>query len=67
MTEWKAIEKFIRLLVRFLSEKGLRDRFIHICLKDCPQSVKNKFSSWSGKKFDWRWEPRVELVHVHSG
>lgn len=56
LAQWPVLDKSIRLLTRFLKERGLRERFVAICMVNATPQERAVLANWEGKRFDWRWE-----------
>jgi len=52
--EWKEIEDYLRGILAFLGNRGLRDLYVEKCCLS--KAAKAEFRSWTKTLVDWRWE-----------
>jgi hypothetical protein len=58
---WKQIESFFTAIVGFLSDRGLRGRFIELLVRDaCAKLLLRQWSIHHG--FNWKWEYMVKFL-----
>ena len=61
--DWPALEKCFRSIARLMKTRGLRKRFLSICLRQAPHEVKMYFRHWSGGTFTWKWD-KMEVLFL---
>lgn len=60
---WQDMERMLRDLSQFLSDKELRTRFQATCFREPGSAVeKHMFDAWSGGHVSWRWQHLEKFV-----
>ena len=59
--EWHKLEKLFAAFVSFLSDRGLRYRFLHYSVKDARAKV--RLQKWNiNAGFNWKWEYMAKFM-----
>lgn len=53
---WPEFRELLSGILGFLGNRGLRRRFVEVCMQDCSADVKSDFDSWRHKVADWKWQ-----------
>ena len=53
----------LQALLTFLNSKGLRQRFVALCMAHAPLTHKKMFDNFSKQHLDWRWESLANLLN----
>lgn len=52
--EWNEVSRSLKSLSDFLSQRGLRERFVHTCVRD--KSLKAALQSWHAVHMEFKWQ-----------
>ena len=61
LPSWEPFEDDLRIIIKFLADRGLREMFTHYCLNGQPAHVKSLFKDFSKQHLTWRWEHMEKL------